>query len=102
MTRPYCTPRSWQPFSTLDNVLKQMIEANVGKPCPTRKEIREWTGMPRRRIWPYLEGMVKRGLIEMEIKGGDEFGRGIIRRIRVKDGEWTLWTARRPVMENAA
>jgi hypothetical protein len=99
MTRPPIPPRSEQPFTTLDTVLMQMIRAHEGRPCPTRQEIREWTGMPRRRIWAYLEGMQARGLIELEVCASLP---ALRRRLRVVGEAWTDWTARRPVTENAA
>ena len=85
------TPRSERPFAALDAALLTMIQHHEGKPCPTRKEIREWTGMPRRRVWAYLEGMRERGLIEMEACGADDPKR---RRMRKAGGQWTDWTAR--------
>lgn len=75
----------------------QMIEAHVGKPCPTRRDVMEWTGMPRRRVWPYLEGMQTRGLIEIEVRQARECGKDPKRRrMRVAGGAWTEWTARLP------
>jgi hypothetical protein len=93
--RPPITPRSLRPFATLDAVLLTMIEAHVGKPCPTRREVREWTGMPRRKVWPYLEGMRDRGLIDLEVIESKPAGKDPKRRrMRKAGGEWTLWTAR--------
>lgn len=89
------TPRSQRPFAALDAVLLQMIEAHEGKPCPTRKEIREWTGMPRRRVWAYLEGMRARGLIEMEVCESKPVGKDPKRRrMKTATGRWSEWTAR--------
>jgi hypothetical protein len=88
------TPRSESPFSTLDAVLLQVIEQHEGKPCPTRKTIREWTGMPRHRIWGYLAGMQFRGLIEIECRGSDTPHCPRMRRMRVKGRAWTDWTER--------
>lgn len=93
MMRQTITPRSELPFSRLDAVLIQMIEAHAGRPCPTRKEVMQWTGMPRRRIWTYLDGMAQRGLIEIEECGKADPKR---RRVRPAGGAWTDWTARRP------
>lgn len=97
-TRPPAVPRSERPFSALDAILMQVITAHAGKPCPTRRDIRDWTGMPRRRVWPYLEGMGARGLIQIETRGTRECGKDPkLRRMRVlPDGGWTGWTARRP------
>jgi hypothetical protein len=87
--------RSELPFKALDNVILQMLACHVGKPCPTTREIREWTGMAWRRIWPYLHRMQERGLIEIEViesrSDGSDPKR---RRMRAVGGEWTLWTAR--------
>lgn len=88
-------PRSAQPFAALDAALLLMIEQHAGKPCPTRKEIREWTGMPRRKVWAYLEGMRSRGLIEMEVCETKPTGKDPKRRrMRKAGGTWTEWTAR--------
>lgn len=93
------TPRSERPFSTLDAVLLQMIQAHEGKPCPTLKEIREWTGMSertvKRRGWAYLAGMEFRGLIEIECRGGSAPHYPRMRRMRVTGMPWTEWTERR-------
>lgn len=88
-------PRSERPFATLDAVLLQMIEQHEGKPCPTRKVIREWTGLPRHRIWGYLAGMQFRGLIEIECRGSDTPHCPRMRRMRVKGRAWTDWTDRK-------
>ena len=73
----------------------QIITLNVGKPCPTTREIREWTGMPMKRIWPYVHGMADRGLIEIEVRESRDSGRDPKRRrLRIANGEWTDWTAR--------
>ena len=89
------TPRSERPFAALDAALLLMIQHHEGKPCPTRRDIREWTGMPRRRIWAYLEGMRARGLIEMEVCETKPAGKDPKRRrMRKAGGVWTLWTAR--------
>lgn len=42
------TLRSDLAVARLDPVLIQMIEDHAGRPCPTRKEVMEWTGLPRR------------------------------------------------------
>jgi hypothetical protein len=90
------TLRSDLSVTRLDQVLIQMIEAHAGCPCPTRKEVMEWTGLPRRRIWNYLSGMRDRGLIEIEEYGRADPKR---RRIRPHGGAWTGWTARRPAQK---
>lgn len=55
----------------------------------------EWTGLPRRRIWAYLYSMRDRGLVEIEESGRANPKR---RRMRPIDGQWTDWTARRPLL----
>jgi len=93
--RPPIVPRSLRPFTALDNAILLMIKHSIGGPCPTIREIREWTAMPRRRIWDYLSGMVDRGLIEVELKETKEVGKDPkLRRMRAVGGEWTGWTAR--------
>lgn len=95
MARPYIKPRSQRPFVHLDNALKTMIEAHVGKPCPTTESVVAWTGMPRRRVWPYLEEMQSRGLIEIEVIEYNEVGKDPKRRrLRIVGGDWTDWTSR--------
>ena len=87
--------RSEAPFDSLDAAIVLCIEHHAGKPCPTRAEIMLWTGMPRRRVWPYLEGMVKRGKIEVEVIEAREVGKDPKRRrMRKPGGIWTLWTDR--------
>jgi hypothetical protein len=89
--------------SRLDNAILMMIRAHVGKPCPTRRTVMEWTGIPRRQVWEVLGDLQARGLIEVEATCHEP---AIRRRMRVKEGrwwgKWTDWTARRPVTENAA
>jgi len=92
------TPRSERPFSVLDAILIQMIAAHQGKPCPTLREIRQWTGMSertlKRRGWAYLAGMQHRGLIEIEVRG-DTPHCPRMRRMRIAGKAWTEWTERR-------
>ena len=89
----------------LDNAIVLMIRAHVGKPCPTRREIMEWTGIPRRQVWAVLGEAQKRGIIKIEVKPAKRMLWGTDpkqRRMRVVgDRKWTDWTARRPVTENA-
>lgn len=71
----------------------QMITAHRDKPCPTRREIVEWTGLPRREVWAFLDRLVVRGMIEIEVRGrGTD---NVWRRMRTTNGQWTGWTARR-------
>lgn len=91
----------------LDNAILLMIRAHVGRPCPTRLEIMEWTGVPRRQVWAVFEDMAQRGLIEVEVceqappPEGPGVGNPKRRRMRVVGGKWTDWTARRPAMVTA-
>jgi hypothetical protein len=83
----------------LDHAIVLMIRAHVGKPCPTRREVMEWTGIPRRQVWTVLATLQARGLIEVEICGVADPKR---RRMRVVgDKRGTDWTARRPAMVTA-
>jgi hypothetical protein len=88
--------------SRLDNAIVLMIRAHIGKPCPTRRTIMEWTGIPRRHIWRVLREVRARGVIEIDVydqepppPGCNEPKR---RRMKVVgDDAGTDWTARRPV-----
>ena len=88
-----------KPTVALDEVICGMIAAHVGKPCPPAREVMEWTGLPRRRIWPYIEGMAARSIIELERMGKEGPRVPIRRRMRVlahaytAATDWTLWTA---------
>jgi hypothetical protein len=75
-------------------VILQMIDAHRGKPCPTRREIVAWTGLPRREVWPFLKRLTEREppLIELEERLHARAG---ARRLRLAGGEWTDWTVRR-------
>jgi hypothetical protein len=76
----------------------QMIAAHVGKPCPTRRDIMEWTGVARRNVWAFLAKLQERGLIEIEVEGPDLLNPAgkapRLRRMRAVTGRWTEWTAR--------
>lgn len=86
----------------LDHAIVLMIRAHVGKPCPTRREIMEWTGIPRRQVWEVLGEIAARGLIEIEVVEAHACGKDPKRRrMRVAGGKWTAWTARRPAMVTA-
>lgn len=84
------------PSDGLDRVIMGLIENMAAKPCPTRREIMDHTGMSRRRIWGYLNGMQVRGLIEVEVIETKDCGKDPKRRrMRVlPKGKWTDWTAR--------
>lgn len=74
----------------------QMIAAHVDRPCPTRREVSEWTGVPRRKVWLFLSGLVERGLVELEVMDPTDYDAAKRRRMRVANGQWTDWTARGP------
>jgi hypothetical protein len=77
----------------LDNAIVQMIRAHRGKPCPTRRDIMEWTGIPRRMVWVVLGEMQARGLIDVQVCASLP---ALRRRMRVVgDKRGTDWTARR-------
>ena len=83
------------PVDRLDSVIVDLIRRHEGLPCPTRRTFQEWTGMPRRRVWPCLADMQRRGLIEVEVRETRSQGPDPKRRrLRVAGGEWTGWTAR--------
>jgi hypothetical protein len=68
-----------------------LITQHVGRPCPTHREIWQQTGLPKRRVWSFLEGLRDRGVIEIEERGCRP---GNWRRMRIAGGGWTEWTAR--------
>lgn len=72
------------------NVLA-MIAQHQDRPCPTNAEIRDWTGVPRGRVTEFLAGLVRRGIIEIELRGRRPPHR---RRLRAVGGVWTGWTMR--------
>lgn len=81
----------------LDDVLLRMVDHHVGLPCPTQRDISQWTGLSRRRAWKYLQGMKERGILEMEVIEHRESGRDPKnRRLRRPGGAWTGWTNRIP------
>ncbi len=68
-----------------------MLAIHRDKPCPTNREIIEWTGVPRRRLKAWLDGLVARGVIEIEFLGCRPSRR---RRMRAPGMPWTGWTRR--------
>ena|SRR5215469_5861613 len=76
--------------ATAGNVLA-MIAFHQDRPCPTVREIMEWTGVPRRRLAAFLAGLEARGLIEIETKGRRP---PLQRRMRAAGMPWTDWTQR--------
>jgi hypothetical protein len=87
------TPRLFD-IEELIAVLLRLIEAHRGKPCPTRREIVAWTGLPRREVWPFLKSLAEREPPAIEI-GERLHARAGIRRLRLPGGEWTGWTERK-------
>lgn len=69
-----------------------LITQHVGKPCPTRNQIIAQTGLPKRAVWPFLDGLHKSGVIEIEERA---IRPGNWRRLRIAGGPWTDWTERR-------
>jgi DNA-binding MarR family transcriptional regulator len=72
------------------NVL-MMIAVHQDKPCPTNREIAQWTGVPRPRVTALLETLAARGAIELEIRREPPPRR---RRLRAPGMPWTGWTQR--------
>jgi hypothetical protein len=68
-----------------------LIIQHVGKPCPTHKDIVAQTGLPKRAVWRFLEGLRDRGVIDIEERG---IRPGNWRRLCVTGGGWTEWTSR--------
>lgn len=69
-----------------------LITQQVGKPCPTRNQIAAQTGLPRLKVWPFMDELRRRGIIDIEEKA---IRPGNWRRLRIVGGEWTDWTTRR-------
>jgi DNA-binding IclR family transcriptional regulator len=69
-----------------------LIAQHVGKPCPTRNQIIAQTGLPKREVWRFMDGMSAKGLIEIEERS---IRPGNWRRMRLTGGAWTDWTSRR-------
>jgi hypothetical protein len=72
--------------------LMLMIALHQDKPCPTNREIMEWTGVPRGRLKTWLTELEARGLLEIGRQGRPPAWR---RRLRAAGGCWTGWTSRR-------
>jgi hypothetical protein len=68
-----------------------LIAARVDKPCPTRNELVRQTGLPKREVWRFLDGLHRQGVIEIEERA---IRPGNWRRMRIAGGEWTDWTSR--------
>jgi len=85
------TPRAIDTDRTVLAVLMLIVQ-HAGKPCPTRNQIMVQTGIPKRRVWSFLDELHRRGLIEIEERA---IRPGNWRRLRVAGGEWTDWTTRR-------
>jgi hypothetical protein len=69
-----------------------LISQRIGRPCPTRNELLAHTGLPKRKLWPFMDGLHRQGVIEIEEKA---IRPGNWRRMRVAGGKWTDWTSRR-------
>lgn len=68
-----------------------LISQQIEKPCPTRNQIMAQTGLPKREVWRFMDGLHKRGVIEIEERA---IRPGNWRRMRIAGGEWTDWTTR--------
>jgi len=68
-----------------------LITQSIGKPCPTRNELMTVTGLPKRKVWPFMDELRRRGVIEIEERS---IRPGNWRRLRIAGGKWTDWTAR--------
>lgn len=77
----------------LDEVICGMIKAHQGKPCPTRQDVIEWTGLPRYRVWPYIADMAERKIVEMETNGPKKRRLRVLEHAYTSETDWTLWTA---------
>ena len=69
-----------------------LITQRIGKPCPTRNELMDVTGLPKRKVWLFMDALHKQGVIEIEEKA---IRPGNWRRLRIAGGKWTDWTSRR-------
>jgi hypothetical protein len=68
-----------------------LITQRIGKPCPTRNELRAITGLPKRKVWLFMDELHRQGVIEIEERAVQP---GNWRRMRIAGGKWTDWTAR--------
>lgn len=87
------TPYDMSPSDALDAVILLAIDQHVGKPCPTRHTLCQWTGLPRRLVWKYVDSMCARGLLSvatMTIREDTQTARR--RKITLTDGRTTDWT----------
>ncbi|MBS0540986.1 MAG: hypothetical protein JSR47_19650 [Proteobacteria bacterium] len=69
--------------------LLHMLAMFQDRPCPTPAEMRDWTGVSRRRLERWLADLELRGIVEIEREAGK--GR---RRMRAAGGVWTGWSRR--------
>ena len=69
-----------------------LISQRIGRSCPTRNELMGVTGLPKRKVWVFMDELHKQGVIEIEEKA---IRPGNWRRLRIAGGKWTDWTTRR-------
>jgi hypothetical protein len=69
-----------------------LISQRIGKACPTRNEIVAQTGLPKRKVWVFMDELHRQGVIEIEERS---IRPGNWRRLRIPGGAWTEWTSRR-------
>ena len=68
-----------------------LITQRIGRPCPTRNELMTVTGLPKRKVWPFMDELHRQGVIEIEERS---IRPGNWRRLRIAGGKWTDWTTR--------
>jgi hypothetical protein len=68
-----------------------LISQHIDKPCPTRNQIVALTGLPKRKVWLFMDELHCRGVIEIEERA---IRPGNWRRMRIAGGAWTDWTTR--------
>ena len=86
--------RTRRPFDEQKAIVRVLllISQRIAQPCPTRNELREQTGLPKRGVWPFMDELHRRGVIEIEERA---IRPGNWRRMRIAGGKWTDWTSRR-------
>ena len=38
-----------------------LIAQRIGRPCPTRNELMTVTGLPKRKVWPFMDELHRQG-----------------------------------------
>ena len=47
-----------------------LISLHVEKPCPTRNQIVKQTGLPKRKVWLFMDELHRRGLVWIDGDNG--------------------------------